>query len=438
MTRAIREHLRDFIAILALTAAGIVTAVVILANQASVFPEWMPFLGTDRFELRAEFSSAQAVTPGQGQSVDIAGIRVGDVTGVELVDGHAEVTMEVEDEYGSLINEDASLLLRPKTGLNDMVIEVDRGISTEQIEEGATIPLASTQPNVNPDEILAALDADTQSFLKLLLGGGAEALDPAKGRDRKLSGALRQLEPFARDVARITGGLAQRRENVRNSIHNFRLLAEELGNKDRELSDFVASSNEVLDSFAAQEASIRATLRELPGALSETNAALGSANRMAIEAAPALRDLLPGARALAPALRATRPFLRKTVAPIRDQIRPFTRQVFQPVSHLRQAIKGLANTVPPLKTGFIRLNEGLNALAANPTGSAEGYLFYLPWMNHDTNSLFTLQDAHGPLRRGIVLQSCGTARFVESSAFQQPFIQTLIELTGQTTSEQIC
>ena len=49
------------------------------------------------------------------------------------------------------------------------------------------MPLASTQPNVNPDEILAALDADTQDFLKLLLAGGAEALDPEQRRGEKLS-----------------------------------------------------------------------------------------------------------------------------------------------------------------------------------------------------------------------------------------------------------
>ncbi len=73
----------------------------ILVNQRASLPEWLPVLGADRFELKAEFSSAQAVTPGQGQSVDIAGIQIGDITGVELEDGHAVVTMEVDNEYGA-------------------------------------------------------------------------------------------------------------------------------------------------------------------------------------------------------------------------------------------------------------------------------------------------------------------------------------------------
>jgi phospholipid/cholesterol/gamma-HCH transport system substrate-binding protein len=436
MRRAIREHYRDFIAIIALAAAGLVVTGIILANQRTSLPDWVPVFGKDRFELKAEFSSAQAVTPGQGQSVDIAGIRVGDITGVELEDGHAVVDMEVENEYAALIHDDASLLLRPKTGLQDMVIEVDPGTSERTVKEGTTLPLASSLPNVNPDEILASLDADTQSFLRLLLSGAGEGLG---GRGRQLSGALRQFEPLARDLSRINAGLALRRENVRNAIHNFRLVSEALGGTDERLTGFVDSSNAVLASFASQEASIRSALRELPSTLSETNGALGSANRFAKAAAPALRDLLPGARALAPALRKVRPFFAETVGPIRDQIRPFTTQVRDPVHNLRLATKGLGDAAPGLKTGFTRLNQGLNALAFNPEGSAESYLFYIPWLNHNTNSLFTLQDAHGPMRRGLVMASCSTVQLAESTALPlNPYLNMLAQLTALPTTTEIC
>jgi phospholipid/cholesterol/gamma-HCH transport system substrate-binding protein len=439
MSRVIREHLRDFIAIVALIVAGLVTTAIILSSQATALPSWLPFLGEDRFGLKAEFATAQAVTPGQGQAVDIAGIKVGDVTRVELEDGHAVVSMDVDNDKASLIKDDSTLLLRPKTGLNDMVIEIDPGVSERAVEEGEVIPLASTLPNVNPDEFLAAFDADTQAFLKLLLAGGAEALDPEKGRGLKLSAALRQLEPFARDIARINGLLAQRRDNVSRSIHNFSLLSQELADKDEDLTAFVDSSNAVLGSFAKQEADIRAALRELPGTLNETNKALKSTNELAINAAPALRDLTPGARALGPALRKVRPFFSETVGPIRDQIRPFTRQVAQPIHDLRLASTGLGRTAPPLKTAFVRLNEVFNALAANPQGPDEGYLFYVPWLNHNTNLTYGLQDAHGPLRRGQLLLSCNTAGLAESTVFNQRiYTLTVAQLSGLPTTAEIC
>ncbi|MBM3667303.1 MAG: MCE family protein [Actinobacteria bacterium] len=439
MKRAIREHLRDFLAIIGLIIAGVVTAFVILANQTTALPSWFPILGEDRFEIKAQFSSAQAITPGQGQAVTIAGIKVGDITDVTLDEGNAEVTMEVDNDKAYLIRDDASLLLRPKTGLNDMVIEVDPGTESEPaVEEGVTIPLASTQPNVNPDEVLASLDADTQAFLKLLLAGGAEALDPEQDRGRKLAGALRQFEPFARDIARINGGLAERRESIARSIHNFRLLSEELAARDTDLISFVDGSNAALARFANQEAAIRESLQELPSTLDETNKALASSNRFALASLPALRDSLPGARALKPALQALRPFMRQTLDSIRDQIRPFTVQVFAPVKHLRQTSEGLAQTVPGLNRSFTNLNKGLNALAYNPSGDAESFMFYLPWLNHNINNLFLFQDAHGPLRRGIVMQTCETARFSEGVATDKPFIKTLLETTNQPRTSEIC
>ena len=295
MSRALRTHLRDVVAVIALLAAALFATTVILINQRTSLPSWVPLIGTDRFALEAEFSTAQAVTPGQGQSVDIAGIKVGEVTGVRLEDGHAVVSMEVDNKYSPLIHEDSSLLLRPKTGLQDMVVEVDPGTqSSPQVKEGSTIPLASTQPQVNPDEFLASLDADTQSFLKLLLANGAEALDPEKGRGVRLSNALRRLDPFARDIARISGALAKRRENIASSIHNFQLLSTELGNKDQDLANFVDSSDAALASFAREQASIRGAVRELPGTLKVTRGALKSSNALALQSGPALKKAAAG------------------------------------------------------------------------------------------------------------------------------------------------
>jgi phospholipid/cholesterol/gamma-HCH transport system substrate-binding protein len=428
--RIARAHSRDILAIIGLVLAGLFAVTVILINQRAALPSWVPLIGSDRFELNAEFSSAQAVTPGQGQSVDISGIKVGEVSGVKLEDGHAVVSMEISNKYAPLIHDNASLLLRPKTGLNDMVVEVDPGTqSSPEIKEGSAVPLASTQPQVNPDEILSSLDADTQQFLKLLLANGAEALDPAKGRDVKLSNALRRLDPFARDISRISGALAVRRVNISRSIHNFQLLSTELGNRDQDLTDFVDSSNAVLSHFAREEASIRAAVRELPGTLQQTKGALTSANELALQSTPALKKLIPAAAATAPALRALRSLFQQTVAPIQNQIRPFTVQVRQSVTDLTGATQGLGATTPPLRLAFTRLNQALNAAAYNPAGTDEGYLFYVPWLNHDTNLLYTTQDAHGPLRRGIVQESCSTSQLAQGTFLASPFLNTLAQLT---------
>ncbi len=435
MRRAIREHLRDFVAIGVLAVLAIVTTGVILARQQANFPSWLPILGQDHFELKAEFSSAQAVTPGQGQTVNISGIKVGSVEGVNLENGAAVVTMDIDPKYADLVHTDASLLLRPRTGLQDMTIEIDPGEDGKEVEQGSTIPLADTEPNVNPDQILASLDGDTQSFLQLLLQGGSQGL---YGHSTELSAGLRRFEPTVRSIARINGALAKRRHNLRRVITNFGKLSTELGHRDTQLAQFVRSSDDVLGSFAKEQNAIRQTLEEFPPTLRQTQSTLTSADKLALTLGPASRKLIPSAQALAPALRQVRPLFRETRGPIENQIRPFTRQVQTPLRHVKQLSGPLAQTTSGLSKGFGNLNLLLNALAYNPPGSKdEGYLFWASWLNHNANAVFFTQDAGGPLRHGLVQLSCATSTNASIVSEGDPILKTLQELSRVPTQAEI-
>ena len=77
MTRAIRKHLADFIALTVLFAIGIGVTGYIISQQES--RPYIPFLEKSPFKLKAEFSDAQAVVPGQGQTVRVAGVEVGKI-----------------------------------------------------------------------------------------------------------------------------------------------------------------------------------------------------------------------------------------------------------------------------------------------------------------------------------------------------------------------
>ena len=69
-----------------------------------------------------------------------------------------------------------------------MFFELDPGTPRRgEFQEGDTIPVANTAPDVNLDEILSALDSDTQAYLKLLLVGAGKGLD---GRDKDLGKLL--------------------------------------------------------------------------------------------------------------------------------------------------------------------------------------------------------------------------------------------------------
>ena len=104
MRKAIRDHLGDFIAIILLVAVGLGTTGYILSNERLRFP----YLEEQPFRVKVELENAQAVTAGQGQTVRVAGVRVGDIGDVDLEDGVAVVEHELDPQNDHLIREDAT------------------------------------------------------------------------------------------------------------------------------------------------------------------------------------------------------------------------------------------------------------------------------------------------------------------------------------------
>jgi phospholipid/cholesterol/gamma-HCH transport system substrate-binding protein len=318
-----------------------------------------------------------------------------------------------------------------------MVAELTPGTKDAgELEDGERIPIGQTLPDVNLDEILSVLDGDTRSYLQLLLSGGAEGL---KGNGRELANTIRRFEPTARDTLAISKQLATRRENIKRAVHNFSLVVGELGGKDQQLADFVENSNAVFASLASQDANLRSTLQELPSTLTETKTALGKAELLANELGPTLQALRPGARALGPALRQTRPFLRETTPIIKDEIRPFVRASRPLVTELRPAMRDLSALAPDLLSSFKIVNTLLNTLAYNPPGDTEeGFLFWASWVNHLGPAVFAMQDAHGPIRRGLVVVGCQSLQILENIVLGNPRLGVLTELLEAPDRADVC
>jgi len=433
---AVRKHLVDVAAIVGLVVVSLAVASVILANQRLALPGWFPVIGESFTEVEAELATAQAVTPGQGQTVNVAGVEVGEISRVRLEDGKAIVTLRLEEDSVPVYR-DASVLLRPKTGLKDMVAELTPGSpEAGELEPGQRIPIGQTLPDVNLDEILAALDGDTRAYLQLLLSDGARGL---RGNGRELANTIRRFEPLARDTRAIAEQLAERRVNIRRAVHNFSLVVDELGGKDDQLAELVENSNAVFAALANQDANLRATLRELPSALAETREALGKAETLGDELGPGLEGLRPGARALGPALVRTRPFLRETTPVIADEIRPFTRAARPTVAVLRPGLRDLAVVTPALRRSFTVVNRLLDTLAYNPPGETEeGYLFWAAWLNHLGPAIFSNQDAHGPIRRGLVVVGCQSLQVLEQIVLGNPQLGALTQLLEAPDRADVC
>jgi phospholipid/cholesterol/gamma-HCH transport system substrate-binding protein len=428
MATAIRKHLRDFIAVAGLMAIALVITYILLQEQRLR----IPVLEEKPFELKAEFETAQAITPGQGQTVVVAGVRIGDISKIELEDGVAVVTMEVERKFLPIYR-DATALVRPRTGLQDMFIELDPGTKgAGEIEDGGTLPLENTEPQINLDEILEALDADTQAYLRALFVGGGQGL---KGRARDLGKVLGGLGPINQKLAQLNSVVAERKENLARLIHNLNVLTGEIGDNGETLARLVDSSNSALGAIASQDLNVQRAVALLPGTLRTARTTLGKVEGLAANLGPTFNQLRPFARNL-DRMNASVRAVADTYPVIRDQIRPFVRAARKPTADLREAAGSLARSTPRLTDVGVEINRLGNMAAYNPRGAeppgapnrAEGYLYWAGWLSHNGNSVFQTADGNGLYRRIYMTMSCQQVLSILGSSPFAPIVTPFAQL----------
>jgi phospholipid/cholesterol/gamma-HCH transport system substrate-binding protein len=429
----IERYRTAFIAVLTMVLIAAATGGYILAHENVKLPGWVPVLGREYFTLKAEFQTAQAVTPGQGQAVTIAGAKVGEIASVDLNQGVAVVSMNVTPKYARFYR-NATLLLRPKTQLQDMTVEVNPGTpEAGRLHSGELIPLSQTAPNINFDEFLSALDAETRSYLQELLAGLGQGL---KNNGGALSATLKRFSPTARLIQEIAQQLEIRHANTARSIHNFRLLVEALGGKDKQLAELVDSSNAVFKTFAAEDANVQRTLRLLPGALHKTGVGLAKLATASNVLGPTLHKLLPFASSLRPANEATSRLAKETTPVIKNEIRPFARQILPVVNQLGPSTKQLGEAFPKLQVSFSVLTEFFNELAYNPGPNKGSFLFFLAWANHNLNSVVSSADANGPVGRSLIYFNCDVLRILKGVQEVNPTVNLLVNLLRPPTKEE--
>jgi phospholipid/cholesterol/gamma-HCH transport system substrate-binding protein len=407
MSKQIRAHGWQLVAVLLLMAAGVAVGGYVLAHQRLRFP-W-----EDTYRIGAELSTAQAITPGQGQVVAVAGVTVGEVASVRLRDGRAIVEMEIDRDRLAEVHADARILVRPKTGLQDMALQLDPGSPDERpLRDGEILPVAATRPNVNLDEVLAGLDADARAYLQILLSAGGRG---TAGRGEDLRAILRAGAPAVERTRRVARTLAARQRELRRLVHGLRVLSGAAAEKDDDLARLVDAGNATLQTVAEHDEELKSTLDRLPGTLEAARGTLTAARPFARRLGPALGALRPAVRDLAGALPRVDPLLRDA-RPAAARIRGLIPAALPIAADLGPTLDDLAAVTPHLKRTFDVLTYVVNELGHNPDGAEEGYLFWLTWFAHNADSILSIDDAQGVAWRGALLLSCSSYGALQQAA----------------------
>ena len=409
--RAIRKHARDFVAIVGLVLVALLVGGYILAHQRF----YLPGVGAARRlglrRLQGEFSTAQAVTPGQGQTVQIAGVDVGEITNVELKDGRAVVGDEDPAQvHADLPRRDRAAAPEDRPQRHGRRARPRHPARGRGARTGFTIPVTQTLPNVNLDEILSALDADTRDYLRSCSAAPARA-SAATARTCRHAQALRADGALPGADQRAAGASASATSALDPQLQAAGAGARRQGRRARRARRLLQPR---LPAFADQDAqpardaaaaARRARTRPTARSTRSTSSATCSGRRSApCCPAPARsgRRCSRRARSCARRRRSSRTSCgrsRATALPGGQGAAPGRRATSR---SSRRTWRARSRSSTACSTSWPTTRRARRrATSSGRVGQ--------PRRRHALRT----QDAHGPIRRGLVLASCSSLRVLE-------------------------
>jgi len=310
---------------------GVFMTIVLLAGTYVAFAKMVkvfPFEPKGQ-TISAIFENAATVTP--NSPVRIAGVNVGEVTGVEEYGDQAKVTFPVSEE-GQPVHDDASVEIRPRLFLEgNFFLDLQPGSpSAPEIEDGEPLKVTQTATAVQLDEVLDALDQPTRANLRDLLEGYGTALthEPTAAQDADQDPSVRgETAAKAINDSFLYGGDAGKYSAIANTAllgtepHDLSRLVKaqatlsaELRDTGEDLPELISTFNTTAAAFADEGENLSETVRLLAPTLEEATPAL----RATDEALPAIRRLAiestPGFEELPATIEAGTPWLRQTAA----------------------------------------------------------------------------------------------------------------------------
>ncbi|HKG35833.1 MAG TPA: MlaD family protein [Solirubrobacterales bacterium] len=314
------------------TAVGLAVILLIIFGLYIAFAKRLPF--TDRgYEVKAAFANSANIRT--TSPVRIAGVNVGEVTGVQRRGRTSLITFTVEDA-GRPIHEDASASIRPRIFLEgNFFIDLHPGSpSAPELADDGTIPLVRTSTAVQLDELLTALDTPARENLQLLLEGFGTSLtylpSPAadRGQDLDVQGesaaeALNDTFDYGAAAGRTTAQVNEaflgiEDDDLSQLFEGLARTSRGLVTHEQQLQDLITNFSTFTGALAEESANLQETiqlldptLRTARRSLIDLNAALPPLRAFAIALEPGIEELPATIEAGRPWLRQAKPLLSR-------------------------------------------------------------------------------------------------------------------------------
>ena len=253
--------------------SGLATAGVLLVAMVAVIVGGIPagphisLPWDNTMTLKVQLVDADGLAP--HASVDIAGVKVGEVQSVTSKGNIAVATLDITPQNGG-IHRDAQVLLRPHGLFGPKYIEITEGSSTAPVfHDGDTVSVDQSVQPVDLDQVLQALQAPEAQNLRTAIVELGKA-SAGQGDDvNHLLGAARTLTQTLQTPLQTLDGVSSNLNDmlVKNESFNSSFAQ-------TPLDQLVASSDTTLAAFASNATQLGSLLDHADSTLTQLDSAL--------------------------------------------------------------------------------------------------------------------------------------------------------------------
>jgi phospholipid/cholesterol/gamma-HCH transport system substrate-binding protein len=382
-------------AVVALIALAAASGGYILSHERISWP-W-----DKTFTFYATFPTSPGVSPGHGQEVRIAGVHVGVIDAVSVNShGQARLTLSIDPRYAVYRN--ATLVLRPKSQLNEMYVEMNPGgPPAGRLPDDGTLPVTDAQSPVEIDQVLGHLDSNAREALTALLEQSDVALADAP---HDLPNGLSATNVVVQHLQPVLGALATRRAKLQQLVTALSQISKALGGNDQRLTSLINSLDQTLQVLGGNSGDLNSVLSQLPGVTRQLTNATSAVQSLGSQLNPTLDNLRSASGSLPTALSRLRgtvdqagtdidvgtPAIRGALPVVQD-LRPFAGDLDEALPNVQSVTRDLqtdtAYLVPSLADlgPFIINTRSLTSLKDGNGGILRGFLVLAPSMAANPN-----------------------------------------------------
>jgi len=219
--------------------------------------------GVSRYSLSATFDDVMNLQ--SGDPVRLAGLPVGQVSGVKVVDGRADVTFEVNTSVH--LPEDSEVAVRGLNLIGQRELYLYPGDSEKELTDGTH--MTRTRSVLDLGALLNQLGPLTQALDPAQLNSLVEALTAAFGGNRD------NLNAIVDELATVLGTLAQRKDTITQMIADYDTVATQISKRDLEIQTMVDNLAALSTAFAQSQTVLDEALVQLPQLVSGLQLLLG-------------------------------------------------------------------------------------------------------------------------------------------------------------------